>query len=266
VCWAWYEWFFFAQLPDIFRYLFGPLPGRFCLLQIAVKNGIYSQTMLYLDGIMICRYIFIFWLKNPTIFQDDFWTWFISIWILCFVICTQVISTMTRGHPPLYYYTCSGQNPIVDKHIPFEIELIGLLVIGFTILTHLFISIKLHFHKKKIKPSEFGIGPTNTQPLKKKANFLMSIENESISDITTSVGSAVIFSMAVFFVRQANRIQIQDYNCFPYYLYEFYFRMIWPNLLVSIVVSLQYYRNPVLRDNIKKEFLNLVQNTRERFT
>jgi hypothetical protein len=41
--------------------------------------------------------------------------------------------------------------------------------------------------------------------------------------------------------------------------------MIWPNLLVSIVVSLQYYRNPVLRDNIKKEFLNLVQNTRERF-
>ena len=248
------------------RYLFGPLSTRFCLLQYALKNAIYSQILLYLDGIIIFRYVFIFWLKNPTVFQDDFWNLFLNIWILGFAIISQFISSQMAGRRALYYYTCSGQNPLSDQDSPIKFEYVVLLLLLLTIMIHLAISIKLYIYRKEIKMKSRSIA-SNNLPLKKKVFDFIKIENDSLADITTSMFTVTVFALAIFIVWQANRTKIQDLNCFPNYLYEYFLRMIWPNLVAAVVVLLQCYRNSILRATIKKEIrhfmcsLNIVGNS-----
>jgi len=41
-----------------------------------------TQAILFYDGIVVVRYIFIFWLKNPMAVNDDFWSRFLNAWIL----------------------------------------------------------------------------------------------------------------------------------------------------------------------------------------
>jgi hypothetical protein len=243
----------------MFRYLLGPFPIKFCLIQYALKNGIYSQILLYLNGIILFRYIFIFWLKNPTVFQDDFWNLFINIWIFGFVIINQIISSQMPGRRALYYYTCSGLNPALEKHSHGKYEYVVLALLVLTILIHLFISIRLYFYRKDIKiKSSSNI--TNNLPFKKKVYDFIRIENDSLTDITTSICTVFVLALAVFIVLRANRSKIQDLNCFPNYLYEYFIRMIWPNLVVTVVVLLQYYRNPTLRASIQKELYNFMYN------
>ncbi len=38
-----------------------------------MKNVVSVQLMLFLDCIVFARYVYIFWLKNPAGFHDDFW-------------------------------------------------------------------------------------------------------------------------------------------------------------------------------------------------
>jgi hypothetical protein len=64
------------------RFLYGPLPGPICSLVMYLKNVVAIQTMLFLDAILISKYFLIFQIKNPLGFCDDFWTRFISIWIV----------------------------------------------------------------------------------------------------------------------------------------------------------------------------------------
>ena len=258
LCYTWFEWFFGVQLSDIVRYLFGPLPNQFCYLLLGMKNAIFTQTLLFLDGIIITRYIFIFWLKNPTIFQDDFWNLFINIWILGFVHIIQIIYYLTPGRNYLYYYICSGQNPISDQQKTLKTDFVGQLVTGFSIVIHVFIYIKIKLYKKKIKSTGFNIA--NAQSLKKKVNDFISVETDSLTDITTSIFSALILSLCVFMVIKSNKIPLQEFNCFPNYLYEYFFRLVWPYLMVLAIVLLHYYHNPMLRETIKREYLNVVQN------
>jgi hypothetical protein len=35
---------------------------------------------IFLDAIIIVRYLLIFWIKNPENFKDDFWSHFVNIW------------------------------------------------------------------------------------------------------------------------------------------------------------------------------------------
>jgi hypothetical protein len=41
-----------------------------------------SQFILYYDAIVIFRYLFIFRLKNPAAFKEDFWSLFVFVWVL----------------------------------------------------------------------------------------------------------------------------------------------------------------------------------------
>jgi len=263
LCWTWFGWFILIQFPDIVRYISVPLPHNFCSIQLAIKNALYAQTLLFLDGIIITRYIFIFWLKNPTVFQDDFWSLFINIWVLGFVTICQIVFSRIPGRRTLYYYICSGQNPLADQHIPLKNDIVAQLVTGGTVLIHIIIFTKIKIYKQKIKVTGFNI--VNSQPLKKKWNDYISLETDSMTDATTSICSVLTLSVSILMVFKANKVPLQEFNCFPNYLFEYFFRMVWPNVLLSIFVLLHYYRNPKLKACIKKEFLNLVRDLKITF-
>ena len=74
----------FIQIPEIARYTHGPLPAFICSGQEIFRNVFVTSVILFVDATTAVRYAFIFWLKNPAAFYDDFWCSFISSWIYGF--------------------------------------------------------------------------------------------------------------------------------------------------------------------------------------
>ena len=53
-----------------------------CYFQIVMKDSIKTAILLFFDAIALSRYIFIYWMKNPTALNDDFWNLFVNLWII----------------------------------------------------------------------------------------------------------------------------------------------------------------------------------------
>ena len=72
-CWILISFFFFSHTLDMIRYIYGPLGKILCGFQNIFKSSIFCMIILNADAIQIARYIYIFKLKNPVAFHDDFW-------------------------------------------------------------------------------------------------------------------------------------------------------------------------------------------------
>ena len=59
----------------------------------------------------LARYVFIFHLKNPARFQDDFWHLFLNIWIVGFGLVSQFVFVYLPGQQPINFYICAGLDP-----------------------------------------------------------------------------------------------------------------------------------------------------------
>ncbi len=66
------------------RYISGPIHVAVCRFNYILKQALTAQAMLFLNMIMLIRYIFIFQLKNPAGFRDDFWSYFLKLWVMLF--------------------------------------------------------------------------------------------------------------------------------------------------------------------------------------
>ena len=78
ICWFYViAWLLFPQHVEILRYLFGPLNKLICHASVFSTFFLTINLIVVLDFIVVLRYVFIFVLRNPAGFQDEFWTWFI---------------------------------------------------------------------------------------------------------------------------------------------------------------------------------------------
>ena len=85
------------QLSELPRYFLGPQPATFCLLQSVIKNSLKWQLLLLLDSVIIVRYIFIFWLKNPGAVNEDFWTTFANGQVIGISLVTNFVIFFLPG-------------------------------------------------------------------------------------------------------------------------------------------------------------------------
>ncbi len=79
--WSCIEFVLVIESTEVARYFYGPLPEKLCFWHQVYRSFFTIEVLLQIDAIIIARYIFIFWLKNPTGFNDGVWFWFIFIWI-----------------------------------------------------------------------------------------------------------------------------------------------------------------------------------------
>jgi len=103
-----------VQIPELMRYIFGPLPTAVCICQLWVKNVTFLNAMLFYDAIIVTNYIFIFWLKNPAAFKDDYWNIFLNKWVLGVSSISQLVFMLVPGNQPLNFFICTGLNPIIQ--------------------------------------------------------------------------------------------------------------------------------------------------------
>ena len=69
------------------RYIIGPFPFVFCQLELLVKQILLTKLIVFFDFGIVVRYIFIFHAKNPTAYQDDFWSFFLNAWAYGKYVC-----------------------------------------------------------------------------------------------------------------------------------------------------------------------------------
>ena len=84
ICWSAIFGAQFAFFSDTSFFLFAPMSKFSCWAISFVRFTIASNILTLLNCIVVSKYIFIFWMKNPGSVHDDFWHVFISMWAFGF--------------------------------------------------------------------------------------------------------------------------------------------------------------------------------------
>ena len=220
-----------------------------CRLIYFLKLVLTTQSMLFLDCIMLTRYAFIFWLKNPAAFRDDFWSLVINIWVTIFSLVVQIVFEVMLGTDSSHFYICTGSAPPAlspGQKLAKKFNFNNFLQTS-TLLIHFVILLKIQVYKsKKITPNQ-TLHPRSTQ------FWLVSLENDSLSDMTTNFITTICFVMIGVSQIQINHVNLKDLNHYPNYLYEYFYRMIRVPLMYHLLIFVLYIRNPVLRKTVARE-------------
>jgi hypothetical protein len=67
------EYTYFIVLTDALRFLTGPMPETVCFAKTILRSSYVTSTMICYNMIAVTKYLFIFRLKNPAAFKEDFW-------------------------------------------------------------------------------------------------------------------------------------------------------------------------------------------------
>ena len=94
------------------------LPEHLCLFARILKSSIFIEILLFFDLMILSRYLYIFWLKNPAGFQDDFWSAFLNILVKVFSFIFMAVWHLLANHQSLGYYICCGSSPPMAFHNP----------------------------------------------------------------------------------------------------------------------------------------------------
>ena len=220
--------------------------------QLIFKNSIISQTILLQIGVIISRYLSVFWLKNPAAFNDDFWCRFINIWILAASIISQLVLNNLPGPLPLMFHICCGTNPNIDlkKNPPLlNFPLVLLLILYVT--SFLVFGGKIFWYK--YRSTEDGNGmPRNV--------ILKSLEKQSLSDLTLSTCGIFGIGSAAILYFKIRDLDPDQWNIYPNYIFIYLAQLVIGTLSSIVVISLSYARNEVMRKVMlreAKQFLKL---------
>ena len=173
-----------------------------------------TQAMLFLDGIMLSRFIFIFVLRNPSAFQDDFWSLFGNIWILSFSWIGQIVNEVILGCESLSTNICSGKNIFIStKCLQVSTnDRFNSIISIFSILIHIFVLIKIQIFKWKNPAEQLHISPKTKISWRnfRESMFFSSLIQNTITSmllVSTAVGPGIL-RILTFHENQANWFDI----------------------------------------------------------
>ena len=144
-CWTIIVFSLLGQVPEIVIYTFGPLPHTFCYIHTLVRQSIFFSILMYIDAIIVFRYVYIFKLKNPAAFRDDFWCFLVSLWIYLVVLIFSTTSSILANFQILPNFICTGQITCLPEKKSGR---------GFTFVAagsailHATTSLRIYFHKR----------------------------------------------------------------------------------------------------------------------
>lgn len=250
LCQSCIEYFITVSIPDILRVIFGPLPDSICSLELVSKNVYLVQLLIILDAILIAKYLFIFKLKNPLGFNDEFWSKYITLWIRGLSWLPQIVVFLLPGKTTLSWYICVGIEP-PDEELPMSKKMNLTFFYSLSALIHLYIPLKIKMFKKK-RPVQKIITISSK-------NYANGKNLEHLINLTSSVITFGLTVMTVLFIMISNLIGPRDISLYPAYLFEYFYRFCWPPFFFFVVAVIYYFRHLDLRrsalDYLKNIFL-----------
>ena len=142
-CWAVIEFVFFVQISETVRFVYGPLPPFLCHLHIYFRGSIVYIMLMYKNASVLTKYAFIFCLKNPAAFNNEFWCQIILIWVHIFSLLFRGIEDWISPKTSINYYICIGKKPQLTGQPNFN----GIIEL-FTIVVHIFVFTRIYLFKR----------------------------------------------------------------------------------------------------------------------
>jgi len=241
------EYYIAVSFPDILRAIFGPLPYIICSLEIISKNVYLIQLFVILDAILIAKFIFIFKLKNPLGFNDEFWSTFVTVWIRVLCWIPQMVVFLLPGKNTLSWYICLGTEPPTED-LPLSKKLTPTIVYLISAWIHFYIPLRIKLFKMKKPAPEVGV----------TIRFRNGNKMEHLVNLTNSITTFAFTALTALFIWISNVIGPKELQIYPGYLFEYFYRFCWPPIFFGGFAVLYYVRHASLRhfvlDYIKSIF------------
>lgn len=232
-------WIVAAQMPDLKRHIFGPMSKPYCHIHQFIKNSLSIHLNLVVTSIVVIRHLFIFKLKNPYRFCDDFWTRFINIWIVAFAISSQIVYEIQNDRESLSFYWCTGIQPKTNGTRNLNLAFYGSTILSLT--AQALIQIRVLGYKwmarKRISTDQ---------------SLVTHHVNQSLAE-HSALGLHTIFSVlfAILF-RISSQIEPTQFNNYPNYLYVYAIQLYLPSLCYIILTSTLYFRHKNYRQPLQQ--------------
>jgi hypothetical protein len=200
-----------VQVPNTMLYIFGPLPWYICYPQVFLFPTMSTSFVLLVDSISVVRYVFIFWLKNPTILQDDFWAKFFFLWTFICSFLGNLVYFILPGYGPNTLDICLGSSPLKPAADIPKTNYFSMSLFWLSIIIQIFLIVKHQMHLALGNLAE----NTMTRTAASKPEFV------TFTFTFVIVGLFVSFSILPFFI---NSLNLNDLTCYPNYIlmYAFY--------------------------------------------
>jgi len=235
---------------DFSTYFLGPLNHHLCFFFQVFRNVIVLNSLLFLDALIITKYVLIFWLKNPASVKDDFWAFFIGLTIVLLSVVFNFSVLFLPQKFSLYYYACADLDPMADQHLKkannMQIEVFASFIL------HLVINIRIRIFKAK---HSITVVPTSSLAIGTSAKAMTHAKNESqsLSDSASNLCIAMWGTFYIFLQRKVNGFSLNEANSYPNYLFMFAYHFICPSTTHFLIASLYYVRHAPLRKTIWSE-------------
>ena len=221
-CWEWIKFMLLVQTIEIVRFLYGPLPQFVCYGQLFIRYSTIYNAMIYMDARILTRYIFIFWLKNPGAFKDDFWILFSTIWIQSFSLLFELVRQILNEKLASGYYICLG---IDSTHVKGSTRGLG-VILQVTTFLHVVIYLRIIIYKMK----SMTLPQKSPISSKIKRLFLDEAEKESLTTFGSHIFLISLFGIIALLLIKSNNVSPTDLNTYPYNLIIYYKSLVAPTL------------------------------------
>ncbi len=178
--------------------------------------------IITIDVILLVKYAFIFWLKNPAAVMDEFWMVFLRFWIVGYTCLSQLIYFFLPGRQALHFYICNGIFPVDEQLLPNKPRWHSITVLSVSIIFCIIITCRIKLYGRKL-------------PHEESSNNISIIKTLEKS-IFESKGSFVVAILALLivlaFIFLNNTLNPLILNQYPYFVYYWIVYAV-PKLLVS---------------------------------
>ena len=240
---------------DIVRYCFGPFPTQACQFIYYLKAGITMQGILILDSILISRYIFIFFLKNPAGVYDHFWSTFLIIWIALFTWISQFVVMIAPTRHFVEVYVCAGVDPSTDFVLPERNYLFDYTFKLMSFLLHLITGMHIEIYKWKLTKINAVYHPRS------KSFWLFSVNKDTlVTDIWEGILNCVLLAFCVMLTLQKRHTDLYKLNEYPYNVSEYFYTLIRPLVAAFILICIKFLRDKKIKGVLMREIQDQLCN------
>jgi hypothetical protein len=232
-----------VQGAGIARLLYGPFHQKFCFWLIILRRALTTRLFLLLDAITVIRFIFIFCLQNPGVFNDNFWNLFINLWIagLCFL--NNFINASLPKLTLFDYTTCIGLPPFKQMHSIFANFTIEIASIFLQLILYLLINCYKSKHLKDLGKKGHN----------HKSTDLASIEKHSLLSFSFNISFLLSSMFAItFFIVRYSMLSLFDVKSWSSLFVPFTF-LVLPSIQPFIIAAVIICSNPDMRKAVVRE-------------
>jgi hypothetical protein len=253
ICWYGMVFCSSSQLAYAFRFYYGPLPQVICFWLVLARKIIITNSIVLVNVMTLTRYIFIFWLKNPAAFNDEFWFVYVNLWSIGFSTIYQFLRGIVPGNQLLEYNICSGDDPSSLLSTPAFLR--GYIEI-FSVILHIYVYIRIIVYKRK---QRMTIGP-NVQAQSIKNEVLQEFEKQSLTNLTfnlTGIVQLVLGTLSMVLLKIRSCHDIQDSLTSTLLIYSY---LIFPNAIMGYVFAFCFIKNRFVLKNLVREIKAAINN------